>query len=225
VLELDERCRLLATTRDTAKPWYPLFLTYDRAGLRLGEAIALRIEDVRFATGKLHVTGSVNERSGEREPPKTTSRLVDLSPDLVAVLAAHITKLRRHAMRTGRPLGDWLFPSQTGGLLEARNVRRALARVALRAGLGYMTPHDLRHTFGSTLVAAGESMVYVQQQMGHASIQITIDTYGSALPVTPRHGVALLDTLSITTAAAAVDGQMERSGKIPPESSGGGLCK
>jgi integrase len=219
VLQADERRRLFARTLETAELWYPLFLTYDRAGLRLGEAIALRIDDVRFATGKLHVTGGVNERSGERERPKTTSRLVDLSPELARVLSAHITKLKRHALRTGRPLGEWLFPSRTGGLLGARNVRRALARVATRAGLGHVTPHDLRHTFGSSLIAAGESMVYVQKQMGHASIQITVDTYGSALPITARHGVALLDGYHEAAgpeapAAAAAAPEMVTSGNI-----------
>ena len=55
-----------------------------------------------------------------------------------------------------------------------------------------MTPHDLRHTFGSTL-ATEELPQYVQQQMGHASVQITIDTYGSAFRAKPRTGVAMLD--------------------------------
>ena len=79
-----------------------------------------------------------------------------------------------------------------GTPLEARNVRRALARFAQKAGLGHVTPHDLRHTFGSTL-ATEELPQYVQQQMGHASVQITIDTYGSAFRAKARTGVTLLD--------------------------------
>src|SRR5262249_60248868 len=58
------------------------------------------------------------------------------------------------------------------------------------AGSG--APHALCHTFGSTL-ATEELPQYVQQQMGHASVQITIDTYGSAFRAKPRTGVALLD--------------------------------
>jgi integrase len=196
VLDAEERARFFDTLRATPRDrcWYPLFLTYDRAGLRLGEALAVRLEDVRLSTRKLHVTAGVNERTGEAEPPKTTTRIVDLSPELAATLAEHMTKLKRYALRKGRPLAPWLFPSQAGGLVEARNVRRAMRRVATRAGLGRVTPHDFRHTFGSTLVAAGEPLAYVQKQMGHASIQITVDTYGSALPVVPHHGVAALDT-------------------------------
>jgi integrase len=63
-------------------------------------------------------------------------------------------------------------------------VRRAMTRVLKAAGLpGHFTPHSLRHSFGSLLIAAGESPAYVQQQMGHASIQMTVDVYGSWLPV------------------------------------------
>jgi integrase len=87
----------------------------------------------------------------------------------------------------------WLFPSESGTMLDGRNVRRACARLAEGAKLGRtLKPHDLRHTFGSQCVAAGLSPVYVQRQMGHASVQTTIDLYGSGLPLEDRHGVDVL---------------------------------
>ncbi len=52
--------------------------------------------------------------------------------------------------------------------------------------------HDLRHTFGSLLIQAGVSPAYVQKQMGHRSIQITIDVYGHLIP---GENVAWIDTL------------------------------
>src|SRR5262249_35911279 len=171
---------------------HPLLLTYDRAGLRLGEGIALEIDDVRFATGKLNVRQALDERTHELGLPKHGPRLVDLAPGLMDVLTVHVRELKRAALERGQPLARWLFPSQAGTPLDARNVRRAVARFARKAGLGRVTPHDLRHTFGSTL-ATEELPQYVQQQMGHASVQITIDTYGSAFRAKPRTGVALLD--------------------------------
>ena len=51
---------------------------------------------------------------------------------------------------------------------------------------------DLRHTFGSLLIQAGISPAYVQKQMGHRSIQITIDVYGHLIP---GENVAWIDTL------------------------------
>jgi len=58
-----------------------------------------------------------------------------------------------------------------------------MARVLAAAKLpAWHTPHSLRHSFGSLLVASGASLAYVQQQMGHASITMTVDVYGSWLP-------------------------------------------
>jgi hypothetical protein len=63
--------------------------------------------------------------------------------------------------------------------------------------------HDLRHTFGSLLIQAGVSPAYVQKQMGHRSIQVTIDVYGHLIP---GENVAWIDTLdSIPKKVAATD--------------------
>jgi integrase len=59
--------------------------------------------------------------------------------------------------------------------VQARNVERAIARLARQAGLPRpVSPHDLRHTYGTLLIEAGVSPVYVQRQLGHASIQLTV---------------------------------------------------
>ncbi len=74
-------------------------------------------------------------------------------------------------------------PDATDEQRVVKTIRRAMIRVVKLAGLPpWHTPHSLRHSFGSQLVAAGVSPVYVQQQLGHASIQMTVDTYGSWLP-------------------------------------------
>ena len=51
-----------------------------------------------------------------------------------------------------------------------------------KAGLRKIRLHDLRHTFGSLLIQSGASIVYVKEQMGHSSIQVTVDIYGHLIP-------------------------------------------
>ena len=51
-----------------------------------------------------------------------------------------------------------------------------------KAGLRKIRLHDLRHTFGSLLIQDGASLAYVKEQMGHSSIQVTVDTYGHLVP-------------------------------------------
>jgi integrase len=182
--------------RRTAR-WYPLLLTYARAGLRLGEAIALEMPDLDLATGTLHVRHAFNRRTMVLEEPKHGPRVVDLSlsPELQAVLRAHVHGLKRAALERGQPLSRWLFPAEAGLPIESTTVTRAVARLAAAAGLTRpRSPHDLRHAYASALVAAGAPIAYVQRQLGHASIQLTVDCYGSAFPIaTPTALVGVLD--------------------------------
>src|SRR5713226_2474520 len=71
--------------------------------------------------------------------------------------------------------------------LNKSNARRAFNRLLKRADLpAHFSPHCLRHTFASVLLQQGESPVYVQRQLGHASIKLTVDTYGNWLPMGTR---------------------------------------
>ena len=77
----------------------------------------------------------------------------------------------------------------------SQELARALPRLQVerKAGLPlHFTPHSLRHTFASLLLQMGVSPVYVQRQLGHAPIQLTVDFYGRWLPMGNK---AILDRL------------------------------
>ncbi|MCC6968406.1 MAG: integrase [Nitrospira sp.] len=59
-----------------------------------------------------------------------------------------------------------------------------------------VTPHCLPHTYASLLLQQGESIVYVRRQLGYASIQLTVDTYGKWLPMGNKAAVDRLDTVA-----------------------------
>jgi integrase len=63
----------------------------------------------------------------------------------------------------------------------------------LKIGLRKVRFHDLRHTFASLLLQQGESPVYVKEQMGHSSIQVTVDLYGHLIPDGNKQAVDRLD--------------------------------
>jgi len=86
-----------------------------------------------------------------------------------------------------------VFPSDAGTPISPDNIGPRYMEPALeKAGLRKFRFHDLRHTFGSLLIQAGVSPAYVQKQMGHKSIQVTIDVYGHLIP---GENVAWIDTL------------------------------
>jgi integrase len=118
-----------------------------------------------------------------------------MSEQLAAVLRRLIVARKAETRKRGwRELPPWVFCSETGTPLNNSNLRRVFRRVLKRAKLPEdFSPHSLRHTFASLLLQQGESPVYVQRQLGHASIKLTVDTYGKWLPMGNKAAVDRLD--------------------------------
>lgn len=201
-LDREQTAALLEYTRTAEPSWFPVVLLLARTGMRLGEALMLRLGDYNAAGGVLRVERAWNAKHGRAELPKHGARVVDVSRELAGVLDAHAAALAKVVRLDGEPVTPWLFPSEAGTMLDGRNVRRALARLAAGACLGRrLGPHDLRHTVGSQLISAGKSPVYVQRLLGHASLATTVDLYGSGLPLEDRAGVDVLDAAPATSPA------------------------
>src|SRR5437879_7499429 len=129
----------------------------------------------------------------------------------------------RNAQRRLSALPLWVFCDSTGRPLSPRTVEDAFKRVLKAAGLPpHFLPHSLRHSFASLLLQQGESPVYVQRQLGHASITLTVDLYGRWLPMGNKAAVDRLDgpsgskTVAETVAggAPAPEKHKESSGSI-----------
>ena len=175
-----------------------MFLTLTLTGMRLGEVLGLRWDDLDFEAGTILVQRSMAENGQSATPKSGHSRRVDLSPQLAKTLRrlsmGRAERMKRHRWTRVPP---WVFCSRSGEPLGPQHVRHLFGRVVKAASLPeHFTPHCLRHTFASLLLQQGESPQWVQEQLGNASIQLTVDTYGRWLPKRPiRGGVAILDTL------------------------------
>ncbi|MGD0233344.1 MAG: site-specific integrase [Syntrophorhabdales bacterium] len=183
---------------DKVKEVFPrlhaFFMIACRAGLRLGELIALRPGDINFDKGFILVDEAIVR--GELTTPKNgVVRRVDMSRQLAHVIRLHLEETERETKARGwdtRP--EWLFFNEVGEHLDPDNLRsRYFYTILYEAGIRHIRIHDLRHTFASSLIDKGESLAYVSQQMGHASIVITHDTYGHLQPNTNRAAVDKLD--------------------------------
>ncbi len=191
-----EEVALLIETAKTKLPrYYPLFLCAVRTGLRMGELLALQWGDIdwhgRFIEVRRNYTHFklTTPKSGE-------SRRVDMSKELAQTLRDLLTERQIEAAAgqwTETP--PWVFCSETGGLLHPHNLRdRVFYGLLTKAKLRKVRFHDLRHTFASLLLQQGESLVYVKEQMGHSSIQVTVDLYGHLIPGGNKQAVDRLDT-------------------------------
>jgi integrase len=137
------------------------------AGLRRGELVALRWRDVDFAGQKLIVRRALSGDTEVRSTKSRRAREVPL-PDQAA------TALRR-LLRRGEFIGsdDYVFANRFGRRLDPSALRRRYERARDAAGLEPLRFHDLRHTYGSLLVAGGIDLPSVKAAMGHARITTT----------------------------------------------------
>jgi len=161
-----------------------------RAGLRQGELIALRWGDMQFGESEndphRYILVQHNFVRGQFTTPKSKkSRRVDLSRQLRQVLLDLRDQRLLEAFAQGKTniSDDLVFPSRVGKVLDPANlVHRYFLPCVERAGLRKIRFHELRHTFGSLLIQDGAPITYVKEQMGHSSIQVTVDTYGHLIP-------------------------------------------
>lgn len=161
-----------------ATPRRAFLATLTLAGLRIGEALDLRWRDIDMSAGRLRVTDSKTDAG---------VRLVDLLPALREELSVHKTETRFGGS------DDFVFPTESGRRLDRNNARRRVvvksverARENLIArGLNPLpegiTPHSLRRTFISLLLATGAEVPYVMRQVGHTDPKVTLSIYAQVM--------------------------------------------
>ena len=141
-------------------------------GLRRGELLGLKWEDIDLEKGNLRVKRQIARINGEVEeaPLKTKNayRTLPLAEDTIQVL-------KQQRMKTGS--SPWVFPSPTGGPISPDSVLHMLHRVLKRAGLPRVRFHDLRHTFATLALQNGVDVKTVSGMLGHFSAGFTLDTY------------------------------------------------
>jgi integrase len=179
----------------------PLLATLALAGLRISEALDLRWRDVNLEARRLRIAASKTE-AGLRE--------VDLTPALQGLLTEYLGR-----SRYAKP-DDFVFPTSEGKRDNPSNVRNRfldsaakLANTELRAAgrepIPDVTPHSLRRTFISLLLAAGADVPYVMAQAGHTDPKMTLGLYAQVIASKTDHGAALDGIVGASEWAAGSD--------------------
>jgi len=200
VLEPEAVAQLLAA----AQKWYPdhalfvtvLFLT----GMREGEALGLQWADLDPARNLIDLRRTVTIRGNKTNPdapslivntPKSGRlRLVDCPAGLMAQLQERRSVAQAEAAVAGRALAPWIFPSAA---VPARPLnaswfwRHVWSPLLEKAAVREIRIHDARHTYASLMLRRGVPIAYVSRQLGHSSIQITVDLYGHFVPGGDQH--------------------------------------
>ncbi|OUN20025.1 site-specific integrase [Pseudoflavonifractor sp. An85] len=159
-------------------------------GLRRGELLGLKWEDIDLERGDLRVRRQVSRINGGvvEAPLKTKNayRTLPLAEDTVSVL-------REQRRKVGN--SPWVFPSSNGGPISPDSVLHMLHRVLKRAGLPKVRFHDLRHTFATLALQNGVDVKTVSGMLGHFSAGFTLDTYAHITSAAQRQAAQIMGSV------------------------------
>ena len=213
-----EELKILLETIDKLYPrYYPFFLCAARTGMRLGELLALEWDAVDFNGRFIEVRQAIS-RHRLTTPKSKKIRRVDMSKQLSEALSIHKNNMRKETLRKGRSVIRWVFTQPNGRPLTATTIaNRIFHRCLERAGLRRVRFHDLRHSYASILIQQGESLAYVKEQLGHHSIQMTVDLYAHLAPEGNKGAVDRLDDIDFHTKLTTFRNLYATSQKKAPE--------
>jgi integrase len=183
-------------TKDDAL--YSLWHTLAMTGMRRGEGLGLRWEDVDFEAARLSVRRALipSGREVVVSEPKTARgrRSIALDPETVAVLKSQAARQLDHQ-------ADWLegwtdsgyvFTAEDGQYLNPEAVTRWFRQAVKKSMLPTIRLHDLRHTHATLALQAGVHPKVVSERLGHATVAMTLDIYSHAIPAMQEEAAALI---------------------------------
>ena len=175
-------------TKERKSRLYPLWLTLATTGMRRGEVLGLRWEDLDLLAGTISIrqTRVMTGCEPLLSTPKTRRgrRQVALDPATVAALRENGHRQRQERLARGAPGKEsgFVFTKEDGEPYHPERVSKLFTQAAKRVGLPRIRLHDLRHTYATMALTAGVHPKIVSERLGHANIGITLDCYSHCLP-------------------------------------------
>jgi integrase len=171
-----------------------------KTGMRQGELLALRWQDVDLVRGVLQVRGSLRRtRQGlVIGTPKTAAsrRKVMLSAGCVEALRRHRVRQDEERRRSSWVETGLVFPNRSGRPVEKQHfLFREFRPLLARAGLPPVTFHALRHTAATLLLEQGTHPKIVQELLGHSNVGMTLNRYSHVTPILMSGTAAMMDRL------------------------------
>ncbi len=168
---------------------YEMYYIELSTGLRRGELLGLKWEDIDMQQGIIRVRRQISRIDGKivEAPLKTKNsyRTVTISPQAIEVLKAQKVKTN----------DQYVFPSPNGGPISPDSVNNMLKRVLERAGIPKVRFHDLRHTFATLALQNGVDIKTVSGMLGHFSAGFTLDTYAHVTTAAQKEAAQTMENV------------------------------
>ena len=196
ILSKQEQQALMAVCNNT--PYGMGIITTLYTGVRMGELLGIMWSDIDFDKKTISISKQVNRlhdysegatsktRLGIQEDTKTktSNRIVSINDNLLVQLQQYKDEQDKHIKKWGKAYNNlgMVFAREDGYYIDPSTFRDKYVKALEEAGLKPYTFHALRHTFASRALEAGVPIKVVSKILGHASVQITMDTYMHVLP-------------------------------------------
>jgi integrase len=203
IWEPEEVERFLDYVKDTCEnnkgnwSYFVAFMLAVHTGMRKSEILALRWENVDLNERAIHVKESIHQLYGQGEQyvgktkSKSSRRTILISDKLVAELVKH----KKRQANVLPPPNDLIVTTKEHRPIHQRNLTQAMYRAIVNSGVPKIRFHDLRHTHASLLLANGINPKVIQERLGHAKIDTTMNIYSHVFPSMQREAADKIDAL------------------------------
>jgi integrase len=199
-LDNDQVSMFLEAAKET--PYFTEFHIALFTGMRRSEIMALRWQDVDLIGAEISVSRSMHQLYDRQivfSGTKTakSSRRIELSPETCRVLRLHLENEMSLCARLGVPFTNdrLLFCEWDGRPLSPDRVSRAWEQLIKKLEFGHIRFHDARHTHSSLLLKAAIHPKIVQERLGHANIQTTLNIYSHVMPGMQRRAAEAFEEM------------------------------
>lgn len=163
-----------------------IILTLLHTGMRVGECLALRWEDIDFSARTIMVCHTLSYAAGQYEltlpKTKTSKRMIYMDPTLYDILCGHRSRQQNLIKEAEHfPHPEIVFTSDTGNYKARNSLYTSLKRITKDTPYSFMTLHKLRHTNATLLLNNGIDLKVVSEHLGHSGISVTADIYTAVL--------------------------------------------
>lgn len=183
-LELEEQEKLadyLKKKTILEEPYKNVFLMQIYMGLRIGEALALKRDDIDLNENIIHIKRTLKKGEKGRVYIGNTTKTKAGVRD-VPIPEKILEYVKEQYMISNGNMEELLFVNENNGVANPRNVNVVLKRIVMQnLGVLDISTHSLRHTFGTRCIESGMSPIVVQRLMGHEKLDVTVNTYVSVL--------------------------------------------
>lgn len=184
-LTREQAQQLLETLKDHRHE--SLYLLMLSTGMRRGEALGLRWEDLNLENGVVRIKRNLKREGGRIVTADTKTlksrRAVNIPTPVLDALERNreLQDVEKAELGEAWVESGFIFTTSIGTPIDPRNLYREFSQICERAGLGHWHPHELRHSAASLMLASGVKLQVVSEVLGHASIRMTADVYGHIL--------------------------------------------